>query len=77
MPVKLKSGKVIFAWAIEFNFDTTTIKSNLFEMEWPPKSGNKKSFPEVDKAEWFTTDVAKEKINSGQIPLIEELEHKF
>jgi predicted NUDIX family NTP pyrophosphohydrolase len=76
-PVKLKSGKLVYAWAVEGNFITTEIKSNTFEMEWPPKSGQKKPFPEVDKAAWFNLNEAKEKINIGQIPLIDELEIKI
>src|SRR5688572_17390162 len=73
-PVKLKSGKVIFAWAVESDFDPSKLKSNLFEIEWPPKSGNKKSFPEVDKGAWFSAEEAKEKMNAGQVPLISQLE---
>ncbi len=73
-PVKQKSGKLVFAWAVKADVDTADIKSNLFEIEWPPKSGHKKSFPEIDKAEWFKTDAAKSKIIPGQAALIEELE---
>lgn len=73
-PVKLKSGKVIHAWAVKAEFDADTLVSNFFEMEWPLKSGRKQSFPEVDRAAWFSTDIARQKINSGQIPLIAELE---
>lgn len=73
-PVKLKSGKVITAWAVAADFSQPFISSNLFEMEWPPKSGKKQSFPETDKAEWFTLKEAKLKINSGQVNLIEQLE---
>lgn len=73
-PVKLKSGKIVYAWAAEGEFDTGKLKSNLFEMEWPPKSGSIQSFPEVDHASWFTLDEAKDKINIGQIPLLKELE---
>ena len=62
---------------VKGDFDPSTLKSNSFEIEWPPKSGNKKSFPEADRAEWFVTDVAKEKINAGQVPLISELERKL
>ena len=76
-PVKIKSGKTIYAWAVENDSDPAELKSNLFEMEWPPKSGIKKSFPEVDKAAWFNVDDAKDKINAGQVPLISELEQKF
>jgi len=72
-PITIKSGKQITAWAIETDFERPFISSNKFEMEWPPKSGKKESFDEVDKAEWFTVDVAKQKINPGQIPLLDEL----
>jgi predicted NUDIX family NTP pyrophosphohydrolase len=73
-PVKQKSGKVIYAWAQERDVDPTQVKSNDFEMEWPPKSGTKRTFPEIDRAAWFNMDEAKRKINMGQRPLIEELE---
>jgi predicted NUDIX family NTP pyrophosphohydrolase len=76
-PVKQKSGKLVMAWAAEGDFDPSTIKSNEFEMEWPPKSGKRKTFPEVDKAGWFTIDEAVEKIVEGQVPLLRELEHKL
>jgi predicted NUDIX family NTP pyrophosphohydrolase len=67
------SGKVIKIWAIEADFDPTQMKSNLFKMEWPPKSGKFKQFPEADKAEWFNLDVAKTKIVKGQIPILDDL----
>ncbi|HXS55349.1 MAG TPA: NUDIX domain-containing protein [Hanamia sp.] len=73
-PVRQKSGKVVFAWAAQGDFDPSSIDSNSFEMEWPPKSGKTKSFPEVDKAEWFGLTIAKEKIVAGQAPLISQLE---
>ncbi|MBD1394786.1 NUDIX domain-containing protein [Mucilaginibacter glaciei] len=72
-PVKQKSGKVIHAWAVVGDLDHTNIKSNLFEMEWPPKSGKLASFEEVDRADWFDLETAKIKINPGQVRLIEEL----
>jgi len=72
-PIKIKSGKQITAWAVEADFEKCFICSNEFEMEWPPKSGKKQKFPEVDNADWFTIEVAKEKINPGQIPLLDEL----
>jgi predicted NUDIX family NTP pyrophosphohydrolase len=72
-PVKQKAGKMVFAWALEGDIVAETINSNTFEMEWPPKSGNKQSFAEVDKAQWFFTDDAKQKINSSQAALIDEL----
>ncbi|WP_336514170.1 NUDIX domain-containing protein [Pollutibacter soli] len=73
-PARLKGGKIIHAWALEMDIDANRIKSNSFEMEWPPRSGKKKSFPEIDRAMWFIADVAKLKINPGQVPLIVELE---
>ena len=72
-PVILKSGKKIFAWAIEGDINHQTIKSNLFEMEWPPKSGKKQSFPEIDRAGWFEIDEAKLKVIDGQVALIDGL----
>lgn len=76
-PVKQKSGKLVYAWGLEYDLNPTEIKSNTFEIEWPPRSGKKKTFPEVDKAAWFGMDEAKQKINTGQIPLIEELRQKL
>jgi predicted NUDIX family NTP pyrophosphohydrolase len=73
-PVKQKSGKVVHAWAVEGDIDHENIVSNIFEIKWPPKSGKKTSFPEIDRASWFTVETAKVKIISGQIGLIEELE---
>jgi len=65
--------KRIVAFAIEGDFDPSRLKSNLFELEWPPKSGRRQSFPEVDRAEWFTLDEAREKILPGQRPFIDRL----
>ena len=75
--VKLKSGKTIFAWALEFDIDATLIKSNEFEMEWPPKSGKQQSFPEVDRAEWFQTEQALKKINAAQADFIVQIISKI
>jgi predicted NUDIX family NTP pyrophosphohydrolase len=72
-PVKYKSGKVVQAWAVVADIDHTNIKSNYFEMEWPPRSGRKASFEEVDRAEWFDPHTAKQKIIPAQAPLIDEL----
>ena len=72
-PVTLKSGKLIYAWAVEGDIDHETVVSNAFEIEWPPKSGKKQSFPEIDRAGWFSIEKAKEKINAGQLGLIENL----
>jgi predicted NUDIX family NTP pyrophosphohydrolase len=73
-PVKQRSGKVVTAWAVEGNMDATNIVSNYFEMIWPPKSQQIQSFPEVDRADWFPLELAREKINPGQIPLLDQLE---
>lgn len=76
-PVKLKSGKVIHAWAAEGEIDPNVIVSNTFEMEWPPKSGKFQSIPEVDKGGWFSPDEAKEKINAAQAAFIDEVIFKL
>jgi len=75
--VKQKSGKLIFGFALEHDIDTSKIKSNSFEIEWPPKSGKKTSFPEIDRAAWFTPDEAKEKINPAQAAFVDELIQKL
>jgi predicted NUDIX family NTP pyrophosphohydrolase len=66
--------KIVTAFALEGDFDAATLKSNTFELEWPPKSGRKANFPEVDRAEWFSLDMAREKILSGQRELIIRLQ---
>lgn len=76
-PIIQKSGKMVYAWAVEGNMDTGQIQSNTFEMEWPPKSGRLQSFPEIDKAEWFDVETAKKKINAMQVKLIDELVKKI
>ena len=76
-PVKLKSGKMIFAWAQEKDINPELVKSNFFEMEWPPKSGKKMSFPEIDKGGWFIPAEAKQKINATQSAFIDELLYKI
>lgn len=72
-PIKLKSGKMVYAWAVEADIDAGNINSNTFEMEWPPKSGKIITIPEVDRAEWFDTETAKIKINPAQVAFIDEL----
>ncbi|MBC7422246.1 MAG: NUDIX domain-containing protein [Ferruginibacter sp.] len=76
-PVKQKSGKLVYAWALQKDIDATQIKSNSFQMEWPPKSGKQQSFPEVNAAAWFSLEEAAEKILAGQLPLLQELQQKF
>lgn len=75
--VKLKSGKTVLAWALEFDIDVTLVKSNEFEMEWPPKSGSMKSFPEIDRAEWFQAAEALKKINPAQADFIVQIISKI
>src|SRR5207253_10211611 len=66
-------GKIVHAWAFAGDCDPATCKSNTFEMEWPPRSGRKQSFPEVDHAEFFTIARAKEKILPSQQELLDRL----
>ena len=72
--VKLKSGKIIYSWALQGDVDHKAILSNTFEIEWPPKSGKKQTFPEVDRADWFTVEEAAIKLNSAQVPIVKELQ---
>jgi predicted NUDIX family NTP pyrophosphohydrolase len=74
-PLKQKSGKVVYAWAVESDADPSVIKSNTFELEWPPRSGKKILVPEVDRADWFTAESARNKIIPGQAGFITELEN--
>jgi predicted NUDIX family NTP pyrophosphohydrolase len=76
-PVKQKGGKIVHAWAFEADFDLTSFASNSFEMEWPPKSGRRKSFPEIDRVAYFTMAIAKTKILLYQLPLLGELEERL
>jgi len=75
-PIRQKNGKLVFAWALEGDVDTNIIKSNLLELEWPPKSGKKQMFPEIDKAQWFGFEEAQQKIIGAQVNLLEELMRK-
>ena len=72
-PIKQKGGKIVYAWAVEADIDADAIKSNTFEMEWPPRSGKTARFPEIDRAAWFNPETAKQKINPAQAALITEL----
>lgn len=72
-PVKLKSGKIVHAWAVEADVDADNIQSNTLDFEWPPKSGKMIMIPEVDRAEWFSVETAKIKVNPAQVSLINEL----
>jgi len=72
--IKQKGGKTVHAWAFEGDLpDSFKLKSNLFEMEWPPRSGKLKEFPEIDRAEFFTEEIARRKINQAQAPFLDRL----
>lgn len=73
-PVNLKSGKTVHAWAVEGDIDAAALRSNLFSMEWPPKSGKQQEFPEVNRGEWFSLDAARLKLQEGQLGFLDELE---
>ncbi len=70
---KQPSGKIITVWAFEGDCDASTIKSNTFSLEWPPRSGKREEFPEVDRAGWFSVPDAKVKIIEGQSGFVDEL----
>lgn len=72
-PVRIKSGKWIHAFACRGDFDPRELHSNRFEIEWPPRSGRMREFPEVDRVAWFPVSAAGQKITAGQRPLLEQL----
>ncbi|HMA85707.1 MAG TPA: NUDIX domain-containing protein [Desulfosalsimonadaceae bacterium] len=75
--IKQPGRKIIYVWAVEGDCDPAAIKSNTFEMQWPPNSGKYKSFPEVDRAGWFSLGAAREKLHKGQVVLIDRLAEKL
>jgi predicted NUDIX family NTP pyrophosphohydrolase len=76
-PVRQPSGKIVHAWAVRADFDPEQLRSNTFTMEWPPRSGQFRDFPEVDRATWFGLDEARAKIQPGQIPLLDQLRDRL
>lgn len=70
---KQAGGKIVTAWAVEGNCDSSSLKSNTYSMEWPPRSGRMAMFPEVDRWGWFSLDEAEEKILAGQKVFLERL----
>jgi predicted NUDIX family NTP pyrophosphohydrolase len=76
-PLKQPSGKIVHAFAVEGDIDASEIASNLFPMEWPPRSGRMQEFPEVDRGGWFALDGARQKILTGQRGFIDELERRL
>jgi predicted NUDIX family NTP pyrophosphohydrolase len=75
-PLRQPSGKVVYAWAMKEDLDPVRLKSNTFSMEWPPKSGRQQGFPEIDRAEWFTIELAIQKILKGQAGFLTQLQEK-
>lgn len=71
--IRQKGGKLVCAWALEGDLDPTAIASNTFPLEWPPRSGKWVEVPEVDRAEWFTLDQARERMNPAQAALLDRL----
>jgi predicted NUDIX family NTP pyrophosphohydrolase len=71
--VRQKGGKLVHAWAAQGEFDPAALDSNSFELEWPPRSGKRREFPEVDRAEWFVPEEAGRRILPAQAPLIDRL----
>ena len=72
--VKHKSGKTVTAWAFEGDCDPATLKSNTFTVEWPPRSGKQREFPEIDRADFFTVDAAREKIHPAEFEFLARLD---
>jgi predicted NUDIX family NTP pyrophosphohydrolase len=72
--VKQPGGKVVHAFAVEQDFDPAALVSNLFTLEWPPRSGRQQQFPEVDRVAWFSLEESRTKLLVGQLPLVDELE---
>lgn len=75
-PARQPGGKTVHAWAVRGEFDVTALNSNLFSMEWPPKSGKRQQFPEVDRAAWFALELAETKMAKGQLPLLAQLRRR-
>jgi predicted NUDIX family NTP pyrophosphohydrolase len=75
--VRQKAGKIVHAWGARGDFDPETLASNTFEMEWPPRSGQKKQFPEIDRIGWFGLPAAMKKIIAYQRPFLIELQEKL
>ncbi|HEX4375961.1 MAG TPA: NUDIX domain-containing protein [Steroidobacteraceae bacterium] len=73
-PVRQRNGKQVSAWAVEGDFDPAQLRSNLFSMEWPPRSGRMQEFPEADRAAWYTLSDARQRMPAGQVALLDQLE---
>jgi predicted NUDIX family NTP pyrophosphohydrolase len=71
--VRQRGGKIVSAWAAEGDLDPETVQSNMFEMEWPPRSGRRQEFPEIDRAGWFALEDARERLLAAQTPFLDRL----
>jgi predicted NUDIX family NTP pyrophosphohydrolase len=71
--IRQRSGKEVLAWAVELDIDAGAVTSNTFEIEWPPRSGRRATFPEIDRAAWFALDAARRKVVPGQEVLLDRL----
>ena len=69
-----KSGKLVLGWAVEGDLDPSTAVSNTYEMEWPPRSGVVRTFPEIDRVEWFDLDGARRRLKAAQVPFLDRLQ---
>ncbi|HYC54089.1 MAG TPA: NUDIX domain-containing protein [Candidatus Binatia bacterium] len=73
-PVRQRGGKIVHAWAAQADFDPASLQSNTFTVEWPPRSGRMREYPEVDRAAWMTVAEARHKMLAAQVPLLDALE---
>jgi len=73
-PIKQRSGKVVTAWAVRGDFEPSQLRSNLFQLEWPPRSGKLQEFPEADRGEWFSLTEARARMVAGQSALLDSLQ---
>jgi predicted NUDIX family NTP pyrophosphohydrolase len=76
-PITQINGKIVYAFALEHDFDALKIKSNTFTMEWPPNSGKQQEFLEIDKGQWFDFTTSKQKLNERQAAIVDELAKKL
>jgi len=72
--IRQKSGKIVVGWAVRGDLDPSTAVSNTFDLEWPPRSGQIRPFPEVDRVEWFGLDEARRRLKAAQVPFLDRLE---
>jgi predicted NUDIX family NTP pyrophosphohydrolase len=75
--IRQKNRKVVTAWAAEGDVDASAVRSNTFEMEWPPRSGQQQEFPEIDRAEWFSLARARAKLIEAQVAFLDRLEERI